>query len=142
MDALIAQFEAANPGIKVKHTHFPYAQYRTKTAAAVPAGEGPAVMQLFFGWMREYAKSKLIQPLPARTFNPAEIDRDYFEFVRMMKTNDGYWAIPTAVRSLGLFYNKKLAQRTRAHRMESLRRPLTKWSRTLSRSPSTTAAAT
>jgi multiple sugar transport system substrate-binding protein len=64
MDALIAQFEAANPGVKVKHTHFPYAQYRTKTAAAVPAGEGPTVMQLFFGWMREYAKAKLIQPLP------------------------------------------------------------------------------
>ena len=41
IDALIEQFEAANPGIKVKHTHFPYAQYRTKTAAAVPAGEGP-----------------------------------------------------------------------------------------------------
>ena len=70
IDALIEQFEAANPGIKVKHTHFPYAQYRTKTAAAVPAGEGPAVMQLFFGWMREYAKSKLIQPLPADYFKP------------------------------------------------------------------------
>src|SRR5688500_1176934 len=75
MDALIAQFEAANPGIKVKHTHFPYAQYRTKTAAAVPAGEGPAVMQLFFGWMRAYAKSKLIQPLPADVFKPADVDR-------------------------------------------------------------------
>jgi multiple sugar transport system substrate-binding protein len=108
MDALIAQFEAANPGIKVKHTHFPYAQYRTKTAAAVPAGEGPTVMQLFFGWMREYAKSKLIQPLPSDVFKPADIDRDYFEFVRMMKTSAGYWAIPTAVRSLGMFYNKKL----------------------------------
>lgn len=108
IDALIVQFEAANPGIKVKHTHFPYAQYRTKTAAAVPAGEGPAVMQLFFGWMREYAKSKLIQPLPADMFNPAEIDRDYFDFVRMMKTSEGYWAVPTAVRSLGLFYNKTL----------------------------------
>ena len=108
MDALIAQFEAANPGVKVKHTHFPYAQYRTKTAAAVPAGEGPTVMQLFFGWMREYAKSKLIQPLPAAMFNPADIDREYFDFVRLMRTSDGYWAVPTAVRSLGLFYNKKL----------------------------------
>lgn len=108
MDALIAQFEAANPGIKVKHTHFPYAQYRTKTAAAVPAGEGPTVMQLFFGWMREYAKSKLIQPLPSDTFRTADIDRDYFDFVRLMKSGENYWAIPTAVRSLALFYNKKL----------------------------------
>jgi multiple sugar transport system substrate-binding protein len=108
MDALIKQFEAANPGVRVKHTHFPYAQYRTKTAAAVPAGEGPTVMQLFFGWMREYAKAKLIQPLPADVFKTADIDRDYFDVVKLMKTADGYWALPTAVRSLGMFYNKRL----------------------------------
>ncbi len=108
MDELIKQFEAANPGIKVKHTHFPYAQYRTKTAAAVPAGEGPTVMQLFFGWTREYAKAKLIQPLPADMFKPSDVDRDYFDVVQMMKTGDGYWALPTAVRSLGMFYNKRL----------------------------------
>jgi multiple sugar transport system substrate-binding protein len=108
MDALIKQFEAANPGVKVKHTHFPYAQYRTKTATAVPAGEGPTVMQLFFGWMREYAKAKLIQPLPADVFKPADIDRDYFDVVKLMKNADGYWALPTAVRSLAMFYNKRL----------------------------------
>jgi multiple sugar transport system substrate-binding protein len=108
MDILIGQFQAANPGIKVKHTHFPYAQYRTKTAAAVPAGEGPAVLQLFFGWMREYAKAKLIQPLPSDMFKASDIDRDYFDITQLMKTSDGYWALPTAVRSLGLFYNKKL----------------------------------
>ncbi len=110
MDELIKRFEAANPGVKVKHTHFPYAQYRTKTAAAVPAGEGPTVMQLFFGWMREYAKAKLIQPLPADMFNPAAVDREYFDVVQLMKTSDGYWALPTAVRSLGMFYNKKIQQ--------------------------------
>ncbi|MCW3475012.1 extracellular solute-binding protein [Limobrevibacterium gyesilva] len=108
IDALIAKFEAANPGIKVKHTHFPYAQYRTKVAAAVPAGEGPAILQLFFGWMREYAKAKLIQPLPSELFKTAEIDDAFFDFVKLMKTDGTYWAIPTAVRSLGLFYNKKL----------------------------------
>ena len=40
IDALIEEFEAANPGITVKHSNFPYAQYRTKVAAAVPAGQG------------------------------------------------------------------------------------------------------
>lgn len=108
MDELIKQFQAANPSITVKHTHFPYAQYRTKTAAAVPAGEGPTVLQLFFGWMREYAKARLIQPLPADIFKPADIDREYFDVIKLMRTTDGYWALPTAVRSLGMFYNKKL----------------------------------
>lgn len=46
-------------------------------------------MQLFFGWMREYAKAKLIQPLPADMFNAAAVDRDYFDVVQPMKTSDG-----------------------------------------------------
>ena len=39
MEQLIENFEAANPEITDKMTHFPYADYRTKVAAAIPAGE-------------------------------------------------------------------------------------------------------
>ena len=38
MEQLIESFEEANPDITVKMTHFPYADYRTKVAAAIPAG--------------------------------------------------------------------------------------------------------
>src|SRR5437763_16443557 len=71
MDALIKQFEAANPDIKVKQTTFPYADYQTKVAAAIPAGEGPDVVQLFYGWLAQYMKAGLLQKLPADAFNPA-----------------------------------------------------------------------
>ena len=54
MEQLIENFEAANPGIRVEMTHFPYADYRTKVAAAIPAGEGPDVVQLFYGWLNDY----------------------------------------------------------------------------------------
>src|SRR5262245_4894830 len=40
MNELIEQFQAANPGIRVKHQNFPYGQYRAKVATAIPAGEG------------------------------------------------------------------------------------------------------
>ncbi len=108
VDALIKNFEAANPGIKVKHTHFPYAQYQTKVAAAVPAGEGPDVVQLYYGWLEEYRKASLIVPLPKDLFDPAAIERDFFPIVRAMKADGAYWGLPTAVRSLALFYNRKL----------------------------------
>ena len=36
MDTLIKNFEEANPGITVKTNQFPYADYRTKVAAAIP----------------------------------------------------------------------------------------------------------
>ena len=61
MDTLIANFEAANPDITVKQSTFPYADYRTKVAAAIPAGEGPDVVQLFYGWLNDYVQADLIQ---------------------------------------------------------------------------------
>lgn len=108
MEQLIEAFEAANPDITVKMTHFPYADYRTKVAAAIPAGEGPDVVQLFYGWLNDYKEAALIQPLPADTFPVAQIDSDFFPMVQAMKEGDNYWALPTAVRSLALFYNTRL----------------------------------
>ena len=108
MDKLIENFQAANPGITVKTNHFPYADYRTKVAAAIPAGEGPDVVQLFYGWLNDYVDAKLIQPLPASEISPDVIDKEFFPMVQAMKRDGEYMALPTAVRSLALFYNTRL----------------------------------
>lgn len=108
MEMLIENFEAANPDITVTMTHFPYADYRTKVAAAIPAGEGPDVVQLFYGWLNDYKEAALIQPLPNDTFPTDQIDADFFPMVQAMKDGENYWALPTAVRSLALFYNTRL----------------------------------
>lgn len=108
METLIENFEAANPDITVTMTHFPYADYRTKVAAAIPAGEGPDVVQLFYGWLNDYVEAELIQPLPADTFPASQIDAEFFPMVQAMKDGENYWALPTAVRSLALFYNERL----------------------------------
>jgi multiple sugar transport system substrate-binding protein len=110
IDELIKRFEAANPGIKVKHTHVPYDDFRLKIAAAIPAGQGPDVVQLFYGWLHDYLKAKLLQPLPPELFDPAEIEREFFPLVRQMKVDGHYYAVPTAVRSLALFWNRKLVR--------------------------------
>ncbi|RAH97311.1 ABC transporter substrate-binding protein [Acuticoccus sediminis] len=108
IDQLIEAFEAENPDITVKHTHFPYAQYRTKIAAAVMAGQGPDVVQLYYGWLPDFLKAGLLEPLPAETFDPATIDAEYFPIVKRMKVDGQYYGLPTAVRSLAMFYNKDL----------------------------------
>ena len=110
MEQLIENFQGANPDITVKMTHFPYADYRTKVAAAIPAGEGPDVVQLFYGWLNDYVDAELIQPLPADAFPAATIDAEFFPMVQAMKEGDQYWALPTAVRSLALFYNERLLE--------------------------------
>ena len=91
MEQLIENFQAANPGITVKMTHFPYADYRTKVAAAIPAGEGPDVVQLFYGWLNDYKAASLIQPLPAGDFNADQISGDFFPMVSAMREGDNYW---------------------------------------------------
>jgi multiple sugar transport system substrate-binding protein len=77
-------------------------------SAAVVAGNGPDVVQLFYGWLDGFVAGKLIQPLPADQFPSAKIEEDFFPIVSAMKRGDAYYGLPTAVRSLALFYNKKL----------------------------------
>jgi multiple sugar transport system substrate-binding protein len=108
MDQLIERFQRANPGVRVKHQHFPYAQYRSKVATAIPAGDGPEVVQLFYGWLDDYIRARLLVPLPTDLFDPASVDREFFASVQAMKRDGAYYALPTAVRSLALFWNKRL----------------------------------
>lgn len=108
MDRLIVEFHKANPDITVRQTTFPYADYQTKVSAAVAAGNGPDVVQLFYGWLDGFVAAKLIQPLPKDAFPDAAIEADFFPIVSAMKRNGDYYGLPTAVRSLALFYNKKL----------------------------------
>ena len=108
MDQLIANFEKANPDITVTQTTFPYADYQTKVAAAITAGEGPDVVQFYYGWLNNFKKGQLIQPLPQDAFPAAQIEKEYFPIISAMKQDGQYWGLPTAVRSLALFYNKNI----------------------------------
>lgn len=108
MDTLIANFEKANPDITVKQVTFPYADYQTRVVAATMAKKGPDVVQLFYGWTDQFVKGKVVQPLDPKVFPHAEIEKDFYPIVAAMKRGDDYYGLPTAVRSLALFYNKKL----------------------------------
>jgi multiple sugar transport system substrate-binding protein len=108
IDTLIQQFQARNPGIRVVQETFPYDSYNQKVASAVPAGQGPDVINLYYGWLPLYVNSGYLQPLPADAFSTTQIERDYVPMVKAAKFDGRYWAVPTAVRTLALFYNKDL----------------------------------
>ena len=108
IDKLISNFEKANPNITVKHTSFPYADYRKKVSIAISSGDGPDLVQLYYGWLNDYRDGGLIQPLPKDTFPHDEIESNFFKMVSSMKVDGDYWGLPTAVRSLALFYNNDL----------------------------------
>ncbi len=108
VDELIKTFEAQNPGIKVEHKNFPYEQFNQKVAIAVPAGTGPDVVNLFYGWVPKYVNEGYLQPLPEDAFPSKDIERDFLPMVESVKLEGKYWGLPTAVRALALFWNKDL----------------------------------
>ncbi len=109
MNDLIQQFQAKNPGIKVEQVTFPYESYQQKVAAAVPAGEGPDVINLYYGWLPLWVKSGYIQALPDSAFSSAYFARNFYPFVAQSVSFGGKnYSVPTAVRTLALIYNKKL----------------------------------
>lgn len=111
MDQLIQNFQQANPDITVTQVTFPYADYQTRLVAAKLAGEGPDVMQLYYGWLDKFQQGELLQPLDPAVFPTEQIEADFFPIVQAMKRDGKYYGLPTAVRSLALFYNKELFEK-------------------------------
>ncbi|TXT43290.1 MAG: multiple sugar transport system substrate-binding protein [Spirochaetes bacterium] len=109
VDELIKNFEKANPGIKVEQVTFPYETFNQKAAASIPAGEGPDVITLFYGWLPMYVKAGYLQELPKSDFNKEYFDKNFYSFVAESVDFGGkYYSVPTAVRTLALIWNKKL----------------------------------
>lgn len=113
MNELIKKFEAQNPDIKIKQETFPYDAYNQKVASSVPAGQGPDVVNLFYGWLPQYVDSGFLQPLPAKDFPTKQIESTFVPMVQTSKINGQYYALPTSVRTLAVFYNKDLFQQAR-----------------------------
>lgn len=105
MDQLIERFEAENPDITVRQETFPYDAYQQQVAASLPAGQGPDVIQLFYGWLPTWQRAGYVEPLPEQYFDTAELDEVFVPMAQAGKINGQYYGLPTAVRSLALFYN-------------------------------------
>ena len=109
MNELIAQFEAANPNIKVIHnSEIPYDQFRDKIAASVPAGVGPDVATLFYGWQSVWIDAGYLVPLPQDAFPHDVVRSEFSTMVEASFVGEELYTLPTAVRSLALLYNKDL----------------------------------
>lgn len=105
---LIQKFEAQNPNIKVVAQDFPYDQYNQKVTAAMHAGKGPDVLNLYYGWLPQYVKQGYLQPIPQDLMSTSEIESHYVPMIQASKMNGKYYTLPIAVRSLALFYNKDM----------------------------------
>lgn len=108
IDQLIEQFEAENPGIRVRHQTFPYEAFVQQVATALPAGQGPDVVNLFYGWLPAWQQAGYLQPLPEDAFPVEQLEAEFVPMIQAGKINGQYYGLPTGVRSLALWYNKDI----------------------------------
>ena len=108
MSQLIDQFNAANPDIIVVQETFPYDAYQERVAAALAAGQGPDVVQLFYGWAANWQRRGYVEPLPQQYLSHDWIESYFIPMVQSVKIGGEYYGVPTAVRALALFYNKDM----------------------------------
>ncbi|MEL7433731.1 MAG: extracellular solute-binding protein [Chloroflexota bacterium] len=108
MEQLIEQFEDENPNIDIIHNvDIPSTGplFDDALELALREGEGPHIVTIFNGWIPNYAWRGMIIPLPEGSFDPQDIREDYYPIVQSSIYEGRYWALPTAVRSMALFYN-------------------------------------
>lgn len=111
MDQLIEMFEAENPNIDVIHnSDIPYSDFEAAIASRVPAGVGPDVVTLFYGWQVPWIDQGFIVPLPEDEFPHEMVREEFSPMVEASFFEGELYTLPTAVRTLALFYNKELME--------------------------------
>lgn len=109
-EALIAEFEAAHPDIKIEYTNFPYDDFEAKIQTSLIAGDvGADVYEVWGGWMLDFVDAGALYETPDKFV--AELKEDTFAPVLGTLEKDGkYYGAPVElnVEYGGLLVNKKL----------------------------------
>ena len=62
-NAVVARYEAQNPGVKIEWIDFPWDVIQTKLVTRIVAGTPPALVSLNVPWADEYARDGLLTPV-------------------------------------------------------------------------------
>ena len=109
IDGAIADFEAKNPGIKIKYTRKDKENYRSILMSRLQKGgdEVPDIFRIHSTWVPVF--QDLLEPVPQTTATNLQLEADFFDVYKTeLKKKGAYLAIPIMYDRLGLFYNKTM----------------------------------
>lgn len=106
---IIAKFEAANPGVKINNTMVGTKEYWTKIRIQANQNKLPDVYTMSSGYVEEWAKAGLMYNLDEfvkkdNTFSV--FYKSIFDTSKSISGTDSYYAIPFALVTTVLYYNK------------------------------------
>jgi len=101
---LIAEFEKANPGVKVEMQQLTWQNGFEKIVAAVSSGTQPDLCELGSTWVPKFAADGVLSNLTADVTDL----RDQYLFWDSCTLNGSVFGIPWVAGTRALFYNKEL----------------------------------
>jgi multiple sugar transport system substrate-binding protein len=105
----LKDFEAQNPGVKIRTETVPYTGMRDKALATFFAGNLADVLQIPPSWFFEFAKMGAFEPLESLIEKEKAGFLDVFPSAQLKyKYNDKLYYLPFNNGGIVLFYNKKI----------------------------------
>jgi multiple sugar transport system substrate-binding protein len=124
MKNTFAQFEAANPGIKVNYQQQSIKDYRERLQNALQNGEGPDLFRYHLTWTPMLVSNLAV--LPESIISTKEFEAQQYPVAKTwLKASKGYVGVPLMYDGLGLYYNQAVleaAGKTPPKTWEELRR--------------------
>lgn len=101
---VIAEYEAANPGIKISYVKQSQKDYRDRLQSALESGEGPDIFRFHNSWVPMF-KSQL-DPVPVSVMSPSEFSQAFYPVaVNDLTSGTGIMGIPLEYDAITLFIN-------------------------------------
>lgn len=113
LDSLVSEFEALNPGIRVKIQRIPWTAAHEKLITAFASETMPDVFQLGNTWIPEFEAINALEPLNNRISKSSIIKKENY-FSGVWETNiidSTVYGIPWYVDTRVLFYRKDVLKR-------------------------------
>lgn len=108
--ALVKDFEKANPDIKVKYVNVPFDQAQNKFDTAAGASGAPDVLRAEVGWTPAFAQKGFLAPLDD---TEALEEKDAFQpnLIKQAEFDGKTYGVPFVTDTLALVYNKALFEK-------------------------------
>lgn len=107
MNGLIKQFEAANPGIRIKWVDVPFGEVQTRLVQAVAAKRVPDVVNLSYEWTHRFAAEGALVPLQ-KYLSKADLAAYLPNILNAMKYGPDYDALPYYLTTEVVLWNKEV----------------------------------
>lgn len=124
MEDIINQFEAANPGIKIRYEQQSIKDYRERLQNALTNGSGPDMFRFHFTWTSLLGNA--LAPVPQTVLTETDFENQQYPVAkRWLQSGKNYMGVPLMYEGLGLYYNKQVleaAGKTPPKTWEELRR--------------------